>query len=178
VVVIALGITAFALTRQIGVIYERVAPAGALTLSQAIKLNDVAPEIAALTLGGEKLILGGTNLARAQLLLFVAPDCPICKTLIPTMKSLALKTSKTNFILVSDGGEPGEHEGYIKQHDLSTFAYVLSEVLSMSYGIAKLPYAVLIRANGTVGSLGVVDSPEHLERLFKTPTLLGEESTN
>ena len=39
-IVIALSLTVFALTRQIGVLYERVAPAGALMVNQALKVGD------------------------------------------------------------------------------------------------------------------------------------------
>ena len=37
--------------------------------------------------------------------------------------------------------------------------------------MSKLPYAVLIRSNGTLGSLGIVNSREHLESLFEAEAL-------
>jgi methylamine dehydrogenase accessory protein MauD len=45
--------------------------------------------------------------------------------------------------------------------------YVLSAPLGMSYGVAKLPYAVLIDKDGIVAAQGLVNTREHLESLFE-----------
>ena len=82
--VIGLGLTVYALTRQIGVLYERVAPAGALMVNQTLKVEDAAPEVSSETLAGDTLLLGKPlSPERGQLLFFLAPDCPICKSLLP-----------------------------------------------------------------------------------------------
>jgi len=80
-IVIALALTVFALTRQIGVLYERVAPAGALMVNQALKVGDSAPEIAVETLTGSSIKIGAQG--NGALVFFVAPDCPICKVFEP-----------------------------------------------------------------------------------------------
>jgi methylamine dehydrogenase accessory protein MauD len=49
---------------------------------------------------------------------------------------------------------------------LTKFPYVLSEQLGRSYGVAKLPYAVLIDEAGRLASTGLVNTREHLESLF------------
>ena len=36
-----------------------------------------------------------------------------------------------------------------------------------AFGVAKLPYAVLLDENGKVASLGLINSREHLESLFE-----------
>jgi len=36
-----------------------------------------------------------------------------------------------------------------------------------SYGVSKLPYAVLIDENQRVSSMGIVNSREHLDSLFE-----------
>jgi methylamine dehydrogenase accessory protein MauD len=38
--------------------------------------------------------------------------------------------------------------------------------LGRSYGVAKLPYAVLIDEDGKLSSTGLVNTREHLESLF------------
>ena len=53
------------------------------------------------------------------------------------------------------------------EHDLRIFRYVLSETLGVSYGVGKLPYAVLIGEDGHIASLGLVNSREHIESLFE-----------
>ena len=103
-VVIALSLTVFALTRQIGVLYERVAPAGALMVNQALNVGDTAPEIKVEALTGEEIDIGIKD--QATLLFFVAPDCPICKSLLPVFRSLSHTETDFNFILASDGDTP------------------------------------------------------------------------
>ncbi len=172
ILVIGLALTVYALTRQIGVLYERVAPAGALMLNQALKVNDAAPQLAVQTLAGTTLNIGRAEGAeKPQLLFFLAPDCPICKSLLPVIKSIARREQQVDVVLASDGDDVAEHETYVQAQALGDFPYVLSELLGKSYGVSKLPYAVLIRANGTIGSLGIVNSREHLESLFEAESL-------
>jgi methylamine dehydrogenase accessory protein MauD len=53
------------------------------------------------------------------------------------------------------------------QHGLEGLPLVLSEALGRSYGVSKLPYAVLLDEAGRVASLGLINSREHLESLFE-----------
>ena len=167
VLVLVLAITVFALARQIGVLFERVAPTGALALNQQLKVEDSAPAISVKTLSGETIDTGSGAEERAQLLLFVAPDCPVCKSLLPVVTSLALREHDVEVIFASDGDDIAAHEQYVSEHQLHAFSYVVSELLGVSYGVSKLPYAVLIRASGTISSLGVVSSRGDIERLFE-----------
>ena len=50
---------------------------------------------------------------------------------------------------------------------LQAFPYVVSEILGKTYGVSKLPYAVLIDEQGKIASMGIVNSREHLESLFE-----------
>ena len=43
---------------------------------------------------------------------------------------------------------------------------MISEQLGRSYGVAKLPYAVLIDEAGKLSATGLVNTREHLESLF------------
>ncbi len=56
---------------------------------------------------------------------------------------------------------------YADSHGLGAFPYVVSEILGKTYGVAKLPYAVLIDETGKVASAGIVNSREHLDSLFE-----------
>ena len=55
----------------------------------------------------------------------------------------------------------------LAQHDIAHLPLVLSEALGRSFGVAKLPYAVLLDESGRVASLGLVNNREHLESLFE-----------
>lgn len=169
--VVLLGLIAvvFALARQIGILHERIAPAGALMINQRLKAGDAAPPVAVTTLAGESLMVGGSG--RRQLLFYLAPDCPICKSLLPMLRSLATSTRDTAIVLLSDGEAIKPHQDYVNANKLEQFPYALSEAAGRTYGVGKLPYAVLIDANGRIASLGIVNSREHLESLFESERL-------
>jgi methylamine dehydrogenase accessory protein MauD len=46
-------------------------------------------------------------------------------------------------------------------------SYVLSQKLGMGFEVSKLPFAVLIGADGTLQSKGLVNTREHLESLIE-----------
>jgi methylamine dehydrogenase accessory protein MauD len=155
-----------ALARQIGVLHQRIAPAGALSLPQPLKLGDPTPEMELAGLDGSLVKIGGARGARSQLLLFLSPDCAICETLLPALRSAeGAERSWLDVVLASDG-DAGKHEAFVRDKGLGKFPYVLSEHLGRSYGVSKLPYAVLIDEAGKLSSTGLVNTREHLESLF------------
>lgn len=173
IVVVVLVTVIYALTRQIGILYERVAPAGALAMNKNIEVGQLAPELSLQTLStkstASKMIdIGGMQKqSRSQLIFFISPDCPVCKTLLPALKSSANAESDwVDLVLASDGNNQ-DHQGYISQYDLEKYPYVVSELLGKTYGVAKLPYAILIDEKGKVASMGIVNSREHLDSLFE-----------
>ena len=167
IAVIVLATVVAALARQVGILHERIAPAGALTLHQKVNVGDLASPMVLTTLDGQSLTVGGKRKARSQLLFFVAPDCPVCKSLLPVVKSAARAESRwLDVVLASDGNEPAQRR-MIMDQGLAGIPFVLSEALGRAFGVAKLPYAVLIDESGKVASLGLVNSREHLESLFE-----------
>ncbi len=166
-IVIAMALLLIALTRQIGVLHTRLAPAGALMTSAGPAVGEVAPTLALQTLGGAPVQIGGVR-ERVQLILFISPTCPVCKTLVPTAKSLARSDSRLELIFGSDGGEAAKHRAYVEEMKLADYPYVVSLDLGLKFEVAKLPYAVLIGADGIVRSKGLVNSREHLESLVES----------
>ena len=45
--------------------------------------------------------------------------------------------------------------------------YVVSQPLGLRYGVSKLPFALLIGADGTLAGKGLVNTREHLESLLE-----------
>ncbi|RLA04100.1 MAG: methylamine dehydrogenase [Gammaproteobacteria bacterium] len=168
IAVIALGLVVFALTRQIGVLYERVAPAGALAINQNLEVGQLAPEMTLQTLSSTMLEVGGVkSTGKSQLLFFLSPDCPVCKTLLPAIKSSAkAEADSVEWVLASDGHNQ-DHAGFVKQQGLQNFPYVISEILGKTYGVAKLPYGILIDEKGLIAAMGIINSREHLDSLFE-----------
>ncbi len=170
--VAVLAVLVYALTRQVGALFERVAPAGALMVNQVLNVGDAAPVVSVEDLAGIRHTLGGVpEQEKSTLLFFLAPDCPICKSLLPVLRSVTKSEAWVDIVLASDGGELDEHKAYVAKYDLTQFPYVLSELLGKSYGVAKLPYAVLIDEQGLIASLGLINSREHLESLFEAKEL-------
>lgn len=169
VVVVVLIISNILLLRQVGVLYERIAPAGALATNALLgKGTLVAPRIEN-DISDRKTKIGGEHSnGRSQLLFFASPDCPVCKSILPALRSLAAKQKETvELILASAGEERSEHHDFIVREGLADYPYILSDQLGMEMGVSKLPYAVLINPDGKVASFGLINSREHLESLFE-----------
>jgi methylamine dehydrogenase accessory protein MauD len=161
-----LGMVCIALARQIGVLHQRIAPAGALALKQPLKLGDATPELTLTSLDGSAVKIGGVRGGRSQLLLFLSPGCAICEALLPAVRSAhGAERAWLDIVLASDG-ETDQHAQFVSEKGLTKFPYVISEQLGRSYGVAKLPYAVLIDEAGKLSATGLVNTREHLESLF------------
>jgi methylamine dehydrogenase accessory protein MauD len=162
-----LAVLVAALARQVGVLHERIAPAGALTLHQKVNVGDIAPAMTLPTLSGGTVIVGGDRGKRSQLIFFLSPDCPLCKSMLPVVRSSSLAERDWLDVLLASDGVEGAHAKMIADERLQAFDYVLSESLGRSLGVAKLPYAVLIDQNGRIASMGLINTREHLESLFE-----------
>ena len=163
---LVVGVVCIALARQIGVLHQRIAPAGALSLRQPLKLGELTPEMVLPGLDGMPVRIGGARGGRSQLLLFLSPACTVCETLLPAVRSAqGAERSWLDIVLASDG-ETDQHEVFVREKGLTRFPYVVSEHLGRSFGVAKLPYAVLIDEAGKLSSTGLVNTREHLESLF------------
>ena len=168
VFVVGLALLVFALTRQIGVLYERVAPAGALMINKKLESGSQAPQLEVEDFNsGQALSVGGPR-DRAQLLFFLAPGCPVCKTLLPMVKSIRAAEADWLDVVYASDGEPDAQRAFIREQQLEDAAYVCSESLGKQFGVAKLPYAVLLDERGIIASLGLVNSREHFESLFES----------
>jgi methylamine dehydrogenase accessory protein MauD len=168
IAVVALSVVVFALARQIGVLYERVAPAGALMLGRGSKIGEAAAAVAIDPVRGALATIGGASAdGRSSLVFFLSPTCPVCKSLLPALRSLARAEASWLRVVLAGDGARAEHEAFVRDEKLDDFDYVLSTELGIAYQVAKLPYAVLIDAGGVLKAGGLVNTREHLESLFE-----------
>ena len=170
VVVVALLVVVFALARQIGVLYERVSPMGALMMDTGPKVGASAPVFALTDLAGQPVNVGAPS-PRSTLLFFVSPTCPVCKKLLPIVKSAAVSERRWLSIVLASDGEADEHRRFVQRAGLAAFPYVLSQELGIAFHVGKLPYAVLLDEHGVVRAKGLVNSREQLESLFDAKEL-------
>lgn len=165
--VLVLALVVLALARQVGVLSERVAPAGALMPTSGPKVGDRTQPTTYRDLAGSEITVGGPGPdGRATLLLWVSPSCPICRTLVPTAISLA-QAERFRLVFASDGDDPEAHRAYVRDLRIVDFPYVVSTALGLGYAVGKLPFAALIGADGTLRGKGLVNTREHLESLVE-----------
>jgi methylamine dehydrogenase accessory protein MauD len=165
IVVILQGVTILALARQIGVLHDRVAPAGALTTGAGPGVGEQSPRLEVHALAGNAITVGGQLAAgKALLMLFVSSTCPICKKLIPIAKNFA-RSERLDVLFVGDA-DPVEQRKLIREFELDEHCFVNGPEVGMTYRIDKLPYAVLLDDAGMIAAKGLVNSREHFESLI------------
>ncbi|GAB2788478.1 hypothetical protein GCM10027040_13370 [Halomonas shantousis] len=165
VAIILLAFAFLLLARQIGVLFERVTPMGALVNDSGPKVGDASPSFTLTSLTGGPVTIGAES-DRSTLVFFLSPTCPVCKKLLPVLRSVRRSEDHwLNVVLASDGEEP-RHRRFLETARLEEFAYVLSPELGISYRVSRLPFAVLVDAHGVVKAKGLVNTREQLESLF------------
>ncbi|MBW2274239.1 MAG: methylamine dehydrogenase accessory protein MauD [Deltaproteobacteria bacterium] len=171
VALLALGVVVVALTRQIGLLHERLAPFGALATQRGPEVGEAAPELQLADLSGRPVAIGGAAAAQRTLLFFLSPTCPVCDTLLPTLLRVAAEESPGLRLVLASDGDPDEHQAFRREKGLEAPLYVLSTELGLRFAVAKLPTAVLIDEQGIVRAKGIVNTREHLESLFTADEL-------
>lgn len=164
ILVIALSLLVLALARQIGVLHMRLGPRGALEMDDEGPPLGEAPEpYAARALDGRDLVVGGPG--DPQLLLFVSPDCPICKDVLPSVAPAA-RAARMVPIAIVDVEAPIAREAYA--HSSPGVPVVAAPEAATAYEVPGTPYAVILDAIGVVRAKGTVNSLEQLEGLVDT----------
>jgi len=170
--IMVLSLILLAVVRQLGVLHERIGPTGALMRAKGLNVGEAVPTVVADDLEGGRHVIGATQPhARATLLMFVSPTCPVCKSLLPVLKtSLIAEGDWLDIVLASDG-DPGAHREFVATQRLGAFPYLVSAPLGMAFQVSRLPFAALLDAQGVLRARGIVNSREHLESLFEAKRL-------
>ncbi len=170
VLVIVLSLLVLALARQVGVLHERVAPAGALMPTNGPKVGEMTEIMSVTDLQGDAVAIGGADSAGlATLILFISPTCPVCKSLVPVARSLvSYEGRRMRLVFASDGDKIEQHIAYVSDLDIKDYPYVVSQALGLAFAVSKLPFAILVGSDGTLQSKGLVNSREHLESLVES----------
>lgn len=172
VIVLGLLLVVLALVRQLGVLHERIAPAGALMLNRGLAIGERAPMLDVQTLDGRALRIGEPRQdARSTLLVFVSPTCPVCKSLLPAVKSGRRQERDWLDVVLASDGDGEQQRQFIAEQGLEGIPYVVSTPLGLSYQVSRLPFAALVDAAGILRARGLVNSREHLESLFEAQRL-------
>jgi methylamine dehydrogenase accessory protein MauD len=163
-VVLGMAAVIMALARQVGILHERLAPVGALTIGADPVVGKAAPRVKAASLAGTSVEVGAPlPSASAQLLLFVAADCPVCKKIIPMAQAFA-RRERLELLLVGDG-DLGEQRQLAQAFAINPERFVTGAQIGMAFRVGKVPYAVLLDPASMIAAMGLVNSREHLESL-------------
>jgi len=166
--VIVLALAVFALARQVGVLHERVAPAGALLPTSGPRVGEMTEAAAYTDLTGRQVTVGGPAAdGRPSLVLWISPTCPVCRGLVPTARSMA-RDERLRLVFASDGDRLEQHVTYVKDLHIGDYPYIVSQALGLKFAVSKLPFAALIGPDGALRSKGLVNTREHLESLVNS----------
>lgn len=147
--VLALGAVLLSLARQIGVLHERTAPAGA-ALQRMRAARPLDPNALTLTdLNGVRATLRDFAGGRALALLFVGPDCPVCKELLPKFEP-ALEHLHLLPCYAGAAGSPNAQAGYAATHGLDPDRYFPGNDLAIALQVMHTPTLVVIESDGKV----------------------------
>lgn len=170
IAIVILAAILFAMVRQVGILHQRVAPAGALMISQGIAIGEKAPVLALKSLDGKDVTIGA-RASHSTLIMFVAPDCPVCAKLLPALTAIGQQESDWLRIVFASDGKASDHFAFWQQKGLGNYPYVISTELGLSFQISKLPQGVLLDEEGILVAQGLTNSREHVESLFEAKRL-------
>ena len=141
-------------------------------LAKGLTVGEPAPIVAVTDLDGASRNVGGHRSdGRNTLVMFVSPTCPVCKVLLPVLKSSARTEHSWLDVLLASDGEAAKQTEFRRQNGLASLPYILSPTLGIAYQVNRLPYAVLLDERGVVLARGLINSREHLESLFEAKRL-------
>ena len=176
-VVAGLGLVVFSLARQIGILHERTAPLGVLQTAPALEKGSEVPELEMPTLaGGQVGLRDASGAGQWAALLFIAADCPICKSVLPAyLDQLHDNRASLQGFWVSDGTDMGAYPAYAEAHGLDEERYLVSHELGLHLQVRQLPSLVLIDDQARLVLNGVVQSPRQLQALFRNAEVRNAE---
>lgn len=163
---LAVAVVLLGVLRQVGLLHERSSPMGAMITDHGPDIGDKAPELSLTDFSGRPVTIGGPAAdGRQTLLMFTAPSCPVCDKLFPIIKSIA-RAENIGVVMISDGAAE-EHRRFLDSHDLGPIRYVVSAEAGMAFQVGKIPYGVLLDAQGVIRAKGLTNTREHLESLLE-----------
>jgi len=164
-VVVGIGIVVLSLARQIGVLHERTAPLGLARQTPPVRVGERLPPLVATNLRGDDVDLdrvaaAGTHVA----LLFVATDCPICRTVAPVFQQRVDSAGAgLAGYLVSDAAT-GAYRDHAAAARVDPDRCLVSGVLALQLQVRMLPFLVVMDPDGRLVARELVQGARALDR--------------
>jgi methylamine dehydrogenase accessory protein MauD len=162
--VIVLSVLLLSVARQVGTLHLRLGPRGALELDdEGPPLGEAPRHVDTNDRNGDPVTVGGPG--HPQFLLFVSPDCPICREVAPSLSAVSHGGSFSPFLISDSSVGNGEHE----YSSVGRSARVIhGPEIAEAYGVPGTPYAVVLDRFGVVRAKGTVNNLEQMEGLVDT----------
>jgi methylamine dehydrogenase accessory protein MauD len=163
VLVILLSILVVALARQVGVLHLRLGPRGALEIDEeGPPLGEAPQAVHVRDVEGRPVTIGGPG--EGQLVLFVSPDCSLCRVVLPSLP-VAARAAGLEPRVVVDSPTVGDAAREVAGTGVPV---VPDPPIADAYRVPGTPYAVAIDAMGVIRAKGTVNNLEQMEGLVET----------
>jgi methylamine dehydrogenase accessory protein MauD len=172
------------LARQVGILHERLNPAGVSRAGAGIEPGETLIQTSLMALDGSTVELTGASQDDRSLraLLFVAADCPICRGVLPAFASaLEIDEGGLRGYWVADGlpgvdGSPADYQAYADDHRITSDRFVVSQELGLSLGVRQLPALVLLDSDGRLLTRKTLSGPRQVARVIAAHSNLAGKS--
>lgn len=155
-----------ALARQIGVIHVRLGPAGARMMNPGPQVGQAAPPLNTSDVSGNSVTIGAER-GKRTLMVFISTQCPVCKDIIPNLKTLAhTERDELEVILIIPNEDIEIAQRFVLDHRLEHIPLISSTDLVSQYQIGVTPYAVMVDHTGIVRAKGLVNNAVQVESLL------------
>ena len=162
--VIVLSVVVVALARQIGTLYLRLGPRGALEMDdEGPPLGEAPQPLEASDGDGRPVHIGGPG--DAQLLMFVSPGCHVCDQVLPSLPVVA-HDAHLSPIVITDAD--AEETALVFARKAVAAPVVAGIEIAQRYEVPGTPFVVVLDDMGIVRAKGTVNNLEQMEGLVST----------
>ena len=164
---LALGVVALSLARQIGVLHERTAPVGGLLQKARQEASNVdridLDAVRVATAAGFAGRLRQLSKGRAVALLFVSEQCAVCKSLLPGYAA-ALRRYQALPLILLGGSASVDLADFANRHGLPPERVIASSDLAVTLQVMQTPTLALLDAQGRLLDRVRLRGPAHLAK--------------
>ncbi|MFV2089473.1 MAG: TlpA family protein disulfide reductase, partial [Pseudomonadales bacterium] len=142
---------------------------------EGIRVGEPLPAVALKELNGGELDLSQGDGFSRLVLLFVAADCPICRSVLPAFEEALVQAEHsraTEAYWVADGLQMADYDSYCQEHRIDPTRFIVSQELGLVLGVRQIPALVLLDCDRKLVALEVLNGPKQVERFFATHSAL------
>ena len=158
---VAEALALLVLTRQIGILHERLAPIGPQQALAGLQVGQALPRLAARRLDGASFMVGGEG---PLLLMVVGADCPVCKRVLPLAREAA-NARQIAFVTLGEGDAAAWSDRAGALGLTATLAF--SHELLLLLQVDRLPTVLLVDASGRIVAREIVGTAAQIDRMMQ-----------